>query len=40
MLRAGKLIDERWYKVQVGDVILIENDNFVAVSIVQKFNID
>ncbi|KAJ6220049.1 hypothetical protein RDWZM_005861 [Blomia tropicalis] len=30
VLRAGKLIDERWYKVQVGDVILIENDNFVA----------
>ena len=33
VLRGGKLTDERWYKVQVGDVILIENDNFVAVKI-------
>lgn len=33
MLRSGKLIDERWFKVQVGDVVLIENDNFVAVSL-------
>nr|XP_027204123.1 probable phospholipid-transporting ATPase IM [Dermatophagoides pteronyssinus] len=30
VLRNGKLIDERWFKVQVGDIILIESDNFVA----------
>lgn len=32
VLRNGKLVDERWYKVEVGDVVKIENDNFVAVS--------
>lgn len=32
VLRGGKLVDERWYKVQVGDVIRMENDQFVAVS--------
>lgn len=30
VLRNGQLVEERWYKVQVGDVILIENDNFIA----------
>ncbi|CAG2108054.1 unnamed protein product, partial [Medioppia subpectinata] len=30
VLRNGKLADERWYKVQVGDIVLMENDNFVA----------
>ncbi len=32
VLRNGQLVEERWYKVEVGDVVLIENDNFVAVS--------
>ncbi|KAF8787869.1 putative phospholipid-transporting ATPase IM like protein [Argiope bruennichi] len=30
VLRGGKLIDERWHKVQVGDIIRMENDQFVA----------
>ncbi|KAH9406631.1 Phospholipid-transporting ATPase ID [Tyrophagus putrescentiae] len=30
VLRNGQLVEERWYKVEVGDVVLIENDNFVA----------
>ncbi|RWS20901.1 putative phospholipid-transporting ATPase IM-like protein, partial [Leptotrombidium deliense] len=30
VLRNGRLVDERWYKVQVGDIIRIDNDNFVA----------
>jgi phospholipid-translocating ATPase len=32
VLRNGKIVEERWFKVQVGDVVLMENDNFVAVS--------
>ena len=31
MLRDGKLVDELWHKVVVGDVIKMENDQFVAV---------
>ncbi|KAG8197767.1 hypothetical protein JTE90_006808 [Oedothorax gibbosus] len=30
VLRGGKLVDERWHKVQVGDIICMENDQFVA----------
>ncbi|GAB6028351.1 hypothetical protein CHUAL_002521 [Chamberlinius hualienensis] len=30
VLRDGKLVEERWYKVQAGDVIRMENDQFVA----------
>ncbi|XP_013788073.1 phospholipid-transporting ATPase ID-like [Limulus polyphemus] len=30
VLRNGKLVDERWHKVQVGDIIRMENDQFVA----------
>ncbi|GFT33863.1 probable phospholipid-transporting ATPase IM [Trichonephila clavipes] len=30
VLRGGKLIDERWHKVQVGEIIRMENDQFVA----------
>ncbi|UYV77865.1 ATP8B2 [Cordylochernes scorpioides] len=30
VLRGGQLVDERWYKVQVGDIIRMENDQFVA----------
>ncbi|XP_013785389.1 phospholipid-transporting ATPase ID-like [Limulus polyphemus] len=30
VLRSGKLVDERWHKVQVGDIIRMENDQFVA----------
>jgi magnesium-transporting ATPase (P-type) len=33
VLRNGNLTDERWFKVQVGDIVLIENDNFVAADI-------
>ena len=29
-LRGGKLSEERWAQVQVGDVIRMENDQFVA----------
>jgi len=32
VLRDGKLVDELWHKVVVGDVIKMENDQFVAVS--------
>ena len=31
MLRDGQLVDELWHKVVVGDVIKMENDQFVAV---------
>ncbi|XP_054724801.1 phospholipid-transporting ATPase ID-like [Uloborus diversus] len=30
VLREGRLVDERWHKVQVGDIIRMENDQFVA----------
>ncbi|XP_077285746.1 ATPase phospholipid transporting 8B [Arctopsyche grandis] len=32
-LRNGKLVDEKWATVQVGDVIRMENDQFVAADI-------
>ncbi|XP_065363249.1 phospholipid-transporting ATPase ID isoform X2 [Calliphora vicina] len=32
-LRSGKLVDERWSGVQVGDVIRMENNQFVAADI-------
>lgn len=31
VLRDGKLVEELWYKVVVGDIIKMENDHFVAV---------
>lgn len=30
MLRNGKSLEERWHKVQVGDIIRMENDQFIA----------
>lgn len=33
VLRNGRLMDEKWYKVQVGDIIRMENDQFVAADI-------
>ncbi|XP_065308514.1 phospholipid-transporting ATPase ID isoform X1 [Dermacentor albipictus] len=30
VLRNGQLVEERWHKVQVGDIIFMENDHFVA----------
>lgn len=30
VLRGGKLVEEKWQNVKVGDVIRMENDNFVA----------
>uniref|UniRef100_A0A023FL13 Putative P-type atpase n=1 Tax=Amblyomma cajennense TaxID=34607 RepID=A0A023FL13_AMBCJ len=30
VLRNGQLVEERWHKVQVGDIIFMENDQFVA----------
>ncbi|XP_055944168.1 phospholipid-transporting ATPase ID-like [Argiope bruennichi] len=30
VLREGRLLEERWYRVQVGDIIRMENDQFVA----------
>ncbi|XP_049937376.1 phospholipid-transporting ATPase ID isoform X2 [Schistocerca serialis cubense] len=32
-LREGKLVEERWAQVQVGDVIRMENDQFVAADV-------
>lgn len=32
-LRNGKLVEEKWASVQVGDVIRLENDQFVAADI-------
>jgi len=32
-LRNGKLVEERWAQVQVGDVIRMENDQFVAADV-------
>jgi magnesium-transporting ATPase (P-type) len=32
-LRGGKLIDEKWSGVQVGDIIRMDNDQFVAADI-------
>jgi len=29
-LRNGKSVEERWHKVQVGDIIRMENDQFIA----------
>lgn len=29
-LRNGKVVEEKWAQVQVGDVIRMENDQFVA----------
>ena len=33
MLRNGKLVDEKWSSVQVGDIIRMDNDHFVAADI-------
>jgi len=33
VLRDGKLVEERWHKVVVGDIIKMENDQFVAADI-------
>lgn len=30
VLRGSQLVEERWHKVQVGDIIFMENDQFVA----------
>ncbi|XP_064475067.1 probable phospholipid-transporting ATPase IM isoform X2 [Ornithodoros turicata] len=30
VLRGNQIVEERWHKVQVGDVIFMENDQFVA----------
>lgn len=35
LLRDGRLVREPWYKVKVGDIIRIENDQFVAVSFIK-----
>ena len=40
VLRDGKLVDELWHKVVVGDVIKMENDHFVAVRCVIAVNAD
>jgi len=37
VLRDGKLVDELWHKVVVGDVIKMDNDQFVAVSVASYF---
>ena len=33
VVRNGKLVEERWAQVQVGDVIRMENDQFVAADV-------
>lgn len=33
LLKNGELVKERWHHVKVGDIIRIENDQFVAVSL-------
>ena len=33
VLRRGQLIDEKWHRVQVGDVIRMENNQFIAADI-------
>jgi len=33
VLRDGRLVEELWHKVVVGDVIKMENDQFVAVRV-------
>jgi magnesium-transporting ATPase (P-type) len=33
LLRNGKLLDEKWSSVQVGDIIRMDNDHFVAADI-------
>ena len=33
VLRDGNLVEERWHKVVVGDIIKMENNQFVAVSL-------
>ena len=33
MLRRGYLVEEKWHRVQVGDVIRMENNSFVAADI-------
>lgn len=35
LLRDGRLVREPWHRVKVGDIIRIENDQFVAVGIVR-----
>ena len=30
MLRKGQLVEEKWHRVQVGDVIRMENNQFIA----------
>ena len=32
VLRHGDLVEERWHKVSVGDIIRLKNNDFVAVS--------
>lgn len=36
LLKDGRLVREPWYKVKVGDIIRIENDQFVAVSLLDS----
>lgn len=31
VLRDGKIVEEKWHKVVVGDIIKMENNQFVAV---------
>lgn len=33
VVRDGRLMDERWSKVMVGDIIRMENDQFVAADV-------
>ena len=31
VLRHGEIVEERWHKVSVGDIIKLKNNDFVAV---------
>ena len=37
VLRYGKIVEERWHKVSVGDIVKLKNNDFVAVSITHSF---
>lgn len=32
VLRNGKIVEEKWHKVAVGDIILLKNNDYIAVS--------
>lgn len=37
MLRKGEIVEERWHKVSVGDIVKLKNNDFVAVCLISFF---